>query len=606
MSAHQHAVALMLMPPCAELSMSRPGPVAMSPCFSPNGGDPARVPRQQQLAFLLPEAGLQQLHGSYPLQSSGSLVNAEEALVTSAFPKSRRPEELAGRGALRTGIRGAASQDAAMLLGAGVLVGASCALVEVRLQRRQRGRRQQRSWEELWRPPGGSEQLESRACSSSSAVARRCVATDASTGGGGGTRDSKAARLWKVMRRLFSRRRKSTGTETKTSEAEAQRLAEGAAGGISVQTATSTCLASLNGKPCGLSASCPRRDYPPWVDTPVDYDYRKSTEENYGCQPFIGENAQIRALLDYSWHKMYKAERVWMQDQMVKEFFLPVMERGDKTRPPWVVFTAGAMGSGKGYVTRWMQQKGYMPRENFVVCDLDKIRQKLPEWETYSQKDPMLAGEMTQKEAGHIAEILGYKALRGHLNVVFDGSLRNAAWYMKYFTKLRWQFPSIRIMILHVVTDEKQVMINSEKRAQQTGRYVPKAKLINTMAIVPKSVRTLAPYADFVCRVQNIVGEDPRLEREPCSARPAEAVNLEWELFNHLWEDVPLKGDGTLSKLEVDCALSQGVISLADVDFCGGRNADGGLEKASLRDAKAKARGRVKKREAEATATGVR
>jgi len=172
--------------------------------------------------------------------------------------------------------------------------------------------------------------------------------------------------------------------------------------------------------------------------------------------------------------------------------------------------------------------------------------------------------------------------------VVFDGSLRNAGWYMKYFTKLRWQFPRIRIMILHVVTDKDQVFQNASKRGQATGRCVPREKILNTMATVPKSVRTLAPYADFVCRVRNVIDEDPRLEREPNASRPPSAVDLDWKLFPRLWEDVDMKGHGRLSEVEVDCALAQGIITLADLEFCGGRDAHGGVDKAALRGARGK------------------
>lgn len=45
-----------------------------------------------------------------------------------------------------------------------------------------------------------------------------------------------------------------------------------------------------------------------------------------------------------------------------------------------MVFTAGAMGSGKGYTMRWLEAKGYFPLGSFVYIDPDEIRTQLPEW----------------------------------------------------------------------------------------------------------------------------------------------------------------------------------------------------------------------------------
>ena len=51
------------------------------------------------------------------------------------------------------------------------------------------------------------------------------------------------------------------------------------------------------------------------------------------------------------------------------------------------------------------------------MVDPDKIRSMLPEWKSYVANDSLTAAQKTQKEAGHIAEILGYKALRERWNV---------------------------------------------------------------------------------------------------------------------------------------------------------------------------------------------
>merc|ERR1719183_1864669 len=122
-----------------------------------------------------------------------------------------------------------------------------------------------------------------------------------------------------------------------------------------------------------------------------------------------------------------------------------------------------------------MEKKGCLPLNQFVLVDPDQVRQTLPEWAGYVAKDPQTAAIKTQKEAGHIAEILGYKALQNRWNVIFDGSLRDVEWYKVYFQKLRDTFPGIRLMILHIQAEREEVIRRAEARGKETGRMVPRA-----------------------------------------------------------------------------------------------------------------------------------
>jgi hypothetical protein len=115
---------------------------------------------------------------------------------------------------------------------------------------------------------------------------------------------------------------------------------------------------------------------------PADYAYGKQTAENYlspgykgdktdadgqpsvwmGIRysttkaydpakhgPLRGEFAAIRAGLDYSYHPNSNVERQGWQDQLVNN----VVTRTAPQARPWVVFTCGPMGAGKGYVMKW-------------------------------------------------------------------------------------------------------------------------------------------------------------------------------------------------------------------------------------------------------------
>mmetsp|Transcript_77730 Transcript_77730/g.222801 ORF Transcript_77730/g.222801 Transcript_77730/m.222801 type:complete len:406 (+) Transcript_77730:37-1254(+) len=312
----------------------------------------------------------------------------------------------------------------------------------------------------------------------------------------------------------------------------------------------------------------PRVYEPSLVETKLshgEYDWDKSTEDNHAVTHFTGIHADIRPLLDYTYHRKYSIERVRLQDRLIDNLCNPVAKTAEPDMLPWVIFTAGAMGAGKGYVARWMKEQGYFPLDSFVVVDPDQIRQMLPEWELYVDKKPDRAGELTQKEAGCIAEILGYRALRQRLNVVFDGSLRNAEWYMEFFGQLRVQFPGIRIMILHITADIEQVLKNADDRAKETGRKVPEHILRASALTVPLSVKALAPYADFVCRIENRAGQAPLLKREEGAPYPAKSVQMTWKTFQNLWSPVDIDGDGELNSDELNIAIETGILTEAVV-----------------------------------------
>ena len=90
----------------------------------------------------------------------------------------------------------------------------------------------------------------------------------------------------------------------------------------------------------------------------------------------------------------------------------------------------------------------------------------LPEFHMYINENPELAGDLTRKEAGFIAEILSLAALQGGKNVLQDGSLRDSDWYKTYFARLRREFPKVRQAIIHVTAPREAVF----QRAEVSGK----------------------------------------------------------------------------------------------------------------------------------------
>lgn len=108
---------------------------------------------------------------------------------------------------------------------------------------------------------------------------------------------------------------------------------------------------------------------------------------------------------------------------------------------------------------------------------------------------------------------MSHDALQKGKNVLVDGSLRNTYWYQEYFTDLRLQFPTLKIAIIHVTAQEDTVLRRAEARANYTGRKVPAEVILESMRIIPESLKVLSPMCDFVASFSNEDGGDgPTME----------------------------------------------------------------------------------------------
>jgi predicted kinase len=259
-----------------------------------------------------------------------------------------------------------------------------------------------------------------------------------------------------------------------------------------------------------------------------ELNYKASADE----QGFYGPFSHIRATLDYSYHEHYTKKRQSLQDSIISDMLNSAIIR-DKdgnvcTTPtePWLVFTAGAMGAGKSYTMNKLVEEGRFPLLAFVLVDPDEIRRHLPEFHIYVDENPELAGELTRKESGFIAEILTLAGLQAGKNVLVDGSLRDSEWYKSYFERLLEEFPNLRQAIVHVTAPREAVFQRAAARAMTTGRVVPREVLERALDQVPRSVKVLGPLVDYFCEINNAPGApDVELITE----------GETWETFESKW-----------------------------------------------------------------------
>eukprot|EP00321_Phaeocystis_globosa_P008645 CAMPEP_0118847456 /NCGR_PEP_ID=MMETSP1162-20130426/92975_1 /TAXON_ID=33656 /ORGANISM="Phaeocystis Sp, Strain CCMP2710" /LENGTH=759 /DNA_ID=CAMNT_0006779647 /DNA_START=476 /DNA_END=2755 /DNA_ORIENTATION=- len=238
------------------------------------------------------------------------------------------------------------------------------------------------------------------------------------------------------------------------------------------------------------------------MQVPADYDYSKPTCENYraptGDTSFYGQYQAIRATRDYEYHSHYTRERQLWQDGAIES----VVSRTEPQPRPWIVYTCGPMGAGKGYVLGWMSRSGYFPLENIVHVDPDHFKRLMPEWPGYTARSDR-AGNFCHRESGYLQEIAQEVAMQNSQNVWVDGSLRDGPWFEKVFREVRLRFPHYQIAIFEVGASEAVVRERIAKRAKETGRSVPEHLIKASLASVASSLEILTPLCDFVARINN-------------------------------------------------------------------------------------------------------
>jgi predicted ABC-type ATPase len=276
----------------------------------------------------------------------------------------------------------------------------------------------------------------------------------------------------------------------------------------------------------------------PHFEVHDEYDYSKSTEENYAMKGvvlydeelkddedhteiirksvrlsknkhFVGKYENERKQMDYLYHKIYCHRRQVYQDHIIDRFLDTLIldsEHGVVCSIPeanWLVFTAGPMGAGKSFTMEWLHANGLFPLKAFVKVDPDMMRNLLPETRRYTEHNPDTAGKLTQKEVGYISEILTLYALKQGKNVLVDGSLRDAAWYLQYIQTLRQLYPDVKVAILHISASEATVVERAQKRAIETGRHVPLDVIRDTYHKINASMQILSPVTNFVASFEN-------------------------------------------------------------------------------------------------------
>ena len=155
-----------------------------------------------------------------------------------------------------------------------------------------------------------------------------------------------------------------------------------------------------------------------------------------------------RWIQELSYPSRYTPERQAFQAKLLKEFF----QSGKTSDYPRVVFTSGAMGSGKTTAIQRLMKEGVFQEGEFLVINPDEIRKRLPEYqELLGGRYSEYAAELTQ----HETEKQPYEVLVSRI-VNVKGQCRGArSMRMLCLCSLRTSSSPAQLMLLRVCVDGK-------------------------------------------------------------------------------------------------------------------------------------------------------
>jgi len=261
-----------------------------------------------------------------------------------------------------------------------------------------------------------------------------------------------------------------------------------------------------------------------------DYDFTKGTTDNYKSitEPeFFGLYKDIRETqIDYNYHAHFTMERQLWQDEYISR----VVDRAPgSVGSPWLIFTSGGMGVGKGYVMEWISNQNLFTHERFVFVNPDYFKGVMPEYKLYTAAGQP-EGTMCHKESNLMDEIAQSAALRKNKHVFVDGSLRDSGWYVGtkerpgLLPRLKKQYPHYKIAVLHVqfgsLDDVEGVKASLQRQldkraAGPEGRTTPFDLAFDSIQQSENTVELLreAGITDFMASINNVWGQAPRVQR---------------------------------------------------------------------------------------------
>lgn len=231
------------------------------------------------------------------------------------------------------------------------------------------------------------------------------------------------------------------------------------------------------------------------------------------------------------------------------------LHQSEAQQQPTAVILAGQSGAGKSTVAADLRES-LMRKGGYIAVDADEMRAYLPYYDDLSPHDTNVA-EMTQVDAGALANAVRDEAIKARRNVVIDGTLRDSDAAMEMAKNLRSNGYRVELHALAVneqISYERATMRYELDRAEgRNTRYVPREWHDRSFSGMADSVRRLEYSAsvDRVAvydRIGNVLHEQNPQQGKVVSAKYLESHRAKLTDFERI--DLAESWDQILESME--------------------------------------------------------
>jgi fido (protein-threonine AMPylation protein)/predicted kinase len=223
-----------------------------------------------------------------------------------------------------------------------------------------------------------------------------------------------------------------------------------------------------------------------------------------GIQP-IGQQLQPQTTKDVFFRNGdYTATRTQVHENIVRQT-LDALQPA--TEQPLVVFLGGGSASGKTSISQMMIQSFKDSNEHVLLIDSDKIKTMLPEYEQLVKRDPENMARQLHDESSDIATQMYKEALDRNLNIILDGTMKNAEKYERFIQAARSHDYSVSAVIADVPLEE--AYRRADIRFEIEHRRVPREVIQESHRNVPLTFKRIEDQLDSFY-LYDTVGRHPQ------------------------------------------------------------------------------------------------
>lgn len=187
----------------------------------------------------------------------------------------------------------------------------------------------------------------------------------------------------------------------------------------------------------------------------------------------------------------YSKERSALHKEIVQRF-LKGKKPSPETAQKIAIVMMGGPASGKTTLVHGIM--GEERFDSFVNIDPDAVKKRLPEWGLGLAGHAKDVAKVTHVESRGIAEEVYSRSLDAGLNLIIDGTGRDASKHIKKIRALQARGYHVTVMMADI--DVGMAVKRIEVRAEVTGRYVEESIARETHRKIPSNFASISSAAD--------------------------------------------------------------------------------------------------------------